>query len=84
MAQKEKPKIAVSYRLEPEILAQLFTLTSLRPGSSEVETIRDLITVRYEIELKADRDRVLKQRSSADEGINERLRLLAKGRKQKK
>jgi hypothetical protein len=84
MSKNEIKSIAVSYRLEPEILAQLFTLTSLRPGDTEVDTIRHLITKRFEEELKADRDRVLKQKKAADEGISSRMTALAKARKQRK
>ncbi len=84
MSKNEIKSIAVSYRLEPEILAQLFVITSLRPGRTEVETVRELITKRYEDELKSDRDRVLKQKKAADEEISSRLTALAKARKQKR
>lgn len=84
MSKNEIKNIGVSYRLEPEILAQLLVLTSLRPGTTEVETIRELITKRYEQALKDDRELVLKQRKAADQEIGSRLTSLAKARKQKK
>lgn len=84
MSKNEIKSIGVSYRLEPEILAQLLTLTSLRPGITEVEMIRDLITKRYEQVLKDDKEHVLKQRKAADQGLATRLVSLTKARKQKK
>ena len=84
MAKNEIKNIGVSYRLEPEILAQLLVLTSLKPGTTEVQTIRELIAKRYAQALKDDKELVLKQRKAADQEIASRLSSLASARKQKK
>ncbi len=82
MNKYEKKSIAVSYRLEPEVLAQLLVVVSLKPGTAETSIIRDLITKRYEEELKTDRDLVTKLRKEADKQIA--VRIASKARKTKK
>jgi hypothetical protein len=84
MSEYEIKTIAVSYRLEPEVLAELATLQSLRPGRSAVEVIRELITTRFKQELEADRTRVQKQKKAADEEIQAWISSLKEKRKTKR